>query len=169
MTKTRMIVTTDCDNEVGISIPSDKSISRLEIQKLVIAELLKEDPNAETYTERSVDNLLDDVSIDWDRTEVPTNVTYNLITNITQDEINQLISNVESEVGEGYDMVAQGMQEATDAFARQHGYDPRDVSDIVSIDNFSVDGDEKQIQMTANSIRRWKPEHRAQLIQLLTA
>lgn len=168
MTKTTMIVHTESNGEVKISIPSDKTFTRSEIQKLVITQLLKEDPNEETFMERNVDNLLDEVYIDWKRNEVPSNVTYNSISKITQQEIDQLKSDVENEVDGGYDIVAGGMQEATEAFALEHGYDPEDVSGIVSITNFEVYGDEDQVVMTANNILSWKPEHRARLIQLLT-
>jgi len=150
--KTTMTVHT-CDyGEVMIKISADKTYTRAEIVELVA---------------KKVDDVPAEVYVDWDETEVPTNVTYNLIANITQDEINQLKSDVENEVDDGYDMVASGMGEAVKEFARQYGYSTDDIHNILHIDNFSVDGDENQIRMTANSIRRWKPEHRKQLLDLL--
>ena len=148
-----MIVHTDDYGEVKVKISKNKTYTRAEIVALV-AEQVGEDP-ARIY-------------VDWDETEVPSNVTYNLIANITQDEIDQLKSDVENEVDGGYDLVASGMGEAVSSFARQYGYDEDDIHSILHIDNFSVDGDEKQVRMTANSIRRWKPEHRKQLLALLS-
>lgn len=150
--KTKMIVHTDDYGEVEVKISKNKTYTRAEIVALV-AKKVDDDPA--------------DIYVDWEETEVPSNVTYNLIANITQNEIDQLKSDVENEVDSGYDMVASGMGEAVSSFARQYGYSEDDIHSILHIDNFSVDGDEKQVRMTANSIRRWKPEHRKQLLALL--
>ena len=153
MTKTKMIVHTDLDpSEVEIEIPTDTSITRSEVKNLVAK---KEDVDVA------------DIWIDWEKTEVPSNVTYNLIGSITQKQIEDLESTVANNVDDGYDVVAQGMHEASAQWAEENGFDPKDVDGIVELDNFSIRNDQRQIEMYVRRIQGWKPEHREQLLALL--
>ena len=153
MTKTKMIVHTDLDpSQVEINIHTDKSITRSELKELVAKE---------------VDLDVTDVWIDWEETEVPSNVTYNLIDSITQEQIEDLESTVANDVDYGYDVVAQAMHEASVSWAEENGFDPKDVDGIVELDNFSIRNDQRQVAMYVSRIKGWKPEHRQQLLALL--
>ena len=154
MTKTKIIVHTDLEpSEVEIRIPTDKSITRSEVKELVAKK----------------ENLaVSDIWVDWDKTQVPPNVTFNLIGNITQKEIVELESTVSNYVDEGYDIVAQQMHDAVVSWSEENGFDSEDVNGIVELDNFSIVGDERQVQMYFHRIKGWKPEHRKQLLALLS-
>ena len=45
---------------------------------------------------------------------------------------------------------------------------PKDVNGIIELDNFSIRNDQRQIEMYVRRIQCWKPEHRKQLLALLT-
>ena len=90
------------------------------------------------------------------------------ISEITQQQIEDLESTVAKNVDEGYDIVAQAMHEASVEWAEVNGFDPEDVDDIVELDNFSIMNDQRQVNMYASRIKGWKPEHRKQLLALLS-
>ncbi len=164
MTTTTNQFVTIYDHDYGnidISVPTDREVTRDEILDLVLVEL-REDPETDDATKA-------DLNIGWADCEgLPDNVTTYSIKEITQEQIDDLRGDVEGYVGNGYDIVAQGMGEASEAWAEQNGFDASEVLEIIELDNYSIKGDEKQIQMTANSIRRWNPEHRARLLELLS-
>jgi len=146
---------------ITISVPTDRPVSRYEIVDLVKEQLRDADHG---------DVTAEDLEICWsDSKNIPDNVDTYPIKEITQEQIADLKQDVEGCIGEGYDLVASGMWEASEAWADRHGFNPGEVNEIIELDNFTIMGDEERIQTTANSIRRWKPEHRAQLLALLTA
>jgi len=91
------------------------------------------------------------------------------ISEITQEQIVDLESTVSNYVDEGYDFVAQQMHEASVSWAEENNFDSDDVNGLVELDNFSIIGDQRQIEMYVRRINGWQPEHRAQLLALLTA
>ena len=90
------------------------------------------------------------------------------ISEITQSQIEDLESTVSQYVDDGYDVVSQGIHEASVSWAEENGFDPQDVNEIVEIDNFSILNDQRQVNIYFHRIKGWKPEHRKQLIALLT-
>lgn len=90
------------------------------------------------------------------------------ISEITQQQIEELESTVSDYVDEYYEPIAQGMRDASVSWAKENNFDPEDVDNIVTLDNFSIRDDERQIKMYALRIKSWRPEHRKQLLALLS-
>ena len=90
------------------------------------------------------------------------------ITAITQEQIEELDADISERVDEYYDQITEEILRVCESLADKHDFNTLDVAEIVSVDNYSIDGDERNINIYAYRIRGWKPEHREKLLSMLS-